>query len=67
MPANEWQYPTVTTFAGTVNYLYGQRKCWSWRGGVERKERREFKGLENSQSEKDQCSELAYGANVENI
>lgn len=34
-----------------------------WRG---RKER-EFKGLENSRSEKDQCSELAYGDNVENI
>lgn len=32
-----------------------------------RKEGREFKGLENNQSEKDQCSELAYGANVENI
>jgi len=26
VPANKWQYPTVTTFAGTVSYLYGQRK-----------------------------------------
>lgn len=34
VPANKWQYPTVTTFAGTVN-PYGQRRFW--RGEVERR------------------------------
>lgn len=66
VPANKWQYPTVTAFAGTVSYLYGQRKFWSWRGEVEREKGR-IQRSGNNWSEKDQCSELAYGTNVENI
>lgn len=66
VPANKWQYPTVPTVAGTVSYLYAQRKFWSFGGEVERKERR-IQRSRNSWSEKDQRSELAYGTNVENI
>lgn len=66
VPANKWQYPTVTTFAGTVSYPYGQRKFWSWRGEVERKEGR-IQRSGNSWSEKDQCSMLAYSTEVQNI
>lgn len=65
VPANKWQYPTVTTVAGTVCYPYGKRKFWSWRREVERRGGR-IQRSGNNWLEKDQCSGLACSTNTEN-
>lgn len=44
VPANKWQYSPVTTFAGTVSYLYAQG--FGTGGGRLRGRKGEFSGLE---------------------